>query len=152
MPQPAPLDMLIDLASQASDERAKALAVALGRESDSAKRLDLLADYRRDYLARYDSARRSGLTATALINFYHFLQKLDLAIEQQQAVVDRARANAESARLDLQEAERKRKSLVTINDRRLAALRVAEARREQRSNDEISQRLAVYGAGVDRPV
>lgn len=149
MATPAPLDILIDLASTASDERAKALAGALNRESDSAKRLDLLADYRRDYLVRYDSARRSGLTATALINFYHFLQKLDQAIEQQQAVVARAKANSSVARVELQEAERKRKSLMTIQDRRLATLRVIEARREQRANDEFSQRLAVYGAGVD---
>jgi flagellar FliJ protein len=149
MAAPAPLDILIDLASQASDERAKSLAAALSRESDSEKRLALLEDYRRDYLQRYDSAGRAGLTATALINFYHFLQKLDLAIEQQKTVVEQAKALAIAARQELQDAERKRKSLMTIQDRRLAALRAAEARREQRGHDEISQRLAMYGAGVD---
>jgi flagellar FliJ protein len=149
MAAPTPLEILIDLASQNADERVKQLGGALSRESDSRKRLTLLVDYRRDYLGTYDRAARAGLTATALINFYHFLQKLDLAIEQQKAIVDEASAQTLTARQDFQDAERKRKSLVTLQDRRVAALRVIEARREQRGHDEISQRMVQYGSGVD---
>lgn len=149
MPAQTPLEILIDLASQNADERVKQLGGALARETDSRKRLTMLVDYRRDYLAKYDRAGRGGLTATALINFYHFLQKLDLAIEQQQAFVDQASAQTQNARQEFQDAERKRKSLVTLQDRRVAALRLIEARREQRGHDEISQRIVQYGSGVD---
>lgn len=149
MAAPSALEILIDLASQNSDERVRRLGDALSQESDSRKRMTLLVDYRRDYTANYDRAARAGLTATALINFYHFLQKLDLAIAQQQGIVDQASAQTEAARAAFREAERKRKSLVTLQDRRVAALRIIEGRREQRGHDEISQRIVQYGSGLD---
>lgn len=149
MPPPTALEMLIELASRNSDGRARSLGEALGRESSTDKRLQLLQDYRRDYLERFDTAGRRGLTATALVNFHHFLQKLDSAIEQQRSACERARAETASARADLTEAERKRKSLVTLQDRRVSAERVLAARREQRSMDEISARIATRGSGID---
>ena len=150
MPQPTPLQMLIDLASQKSDERTKALGAALSRESSNETRLALLLDYKRDYLETFERAQRSGLTAPALVNFHHFLKKLDAAIEQQATVVRQSKAQTLAAREQLLQAERKRLSLVTLHDRRRAAERVTEARREQRGHDEISARIAVHGAGVER--
>lgn len=150
MPHPTPLDVLIDLATEHSDERAKRLGAALQRESSGEKRLALLTDYRRDYMIRFDQTARRGMTATALINFYHFMQKLDQAIEQQQQLVEQSKARSVAARLELGEAERRRLSLVTLKDRRLAVTRQTEAKREQRAHDEIATRIAVHGTGVDR--
>ena len=149
MAQQTPLELLIELATHNSDSRIKQLGGALSRESSAAKRLQMLEDYRRDYLGTFDRAGRAGLTATALINFYNFLQKLDHAITQQSQIVAHAQAATLSARNDLRDAEIKKLSLVTLQDRRIAADRVVDARREQRQMDEISTRIAVHGVGVD---
>ena len=150
MAQPNALDFLIELAKRQSDERIKRLAEALKRESSNDKRLQLLIDYRRDYWKAFEDAQRTGLSASALVNFHHFLQKLDSAVDQQQNTVDQAKALSVKARAAFSEAERKRQSLVTLNDRRAVAARLTESRRDQRSQDEVSQRIAQHGTGVDR--
>lgn len=137
------LTVLIELAQTASDERARQLGSALSRESDNAKRLALLDDYRREYLARFERACRSGLSPAGLVNFHQFLSKLDVAIAQQRHAAEHATELAAGARAALREAERKRQSLVTLRERRLAAGRAIEARREQKLHDEIAMQIAV---------
>lgn len=137
------LTILIDLAQKASDERARQLGSALSRESDNAKRLAMLDDYRRDYLASFERAGKAGLSPAGLMNFHQFLRKLDVAIAQQRQAADHAAHQASSARAALGEAERKRQSLVTLRERRLATGRALEARREQKSHDEIAMQIAV---------
>ena len=150
MSQPNALEHLIDLAQKQSDERVKRLADALKRESSNDKRLQLLIDYRRDYWKAFEAAQRTGLSAAALINYHHFLQKLDAAVEQQQQTLEHAKASSASARVAFSEAERRRQSLVSLKDRRAAAARVVEARKDQRRQDEVSQRISQHGTGVDR--
>lgn len=137
------LTVLIELAQQASDERARQLGSALSRESDNAKRLTLLDDYRRDYLASFERACRNGLSPAGLVNFHEFLRKLDVAIAQQRHAAEHAAELAAGARAALREAERKRQSLVTLRERRLAVGRAIEARREQKLHDEIAMQIAV---------
>jgi flagellar FliJ protein len=152
MSTPGALDLLIDLASRQSDARTRDLGHALRNETSEGKRLALLRDYRTTYLGTLAQAQRRGLSSGMLINYNRFLTKLDAAIEQQEAIVAAAKGHTEAARTKLNEAERKRKSLVTISDRRAAAARVAEGRREQKQHDEISNRLASYGNGVTKPI
>ena len=143
------LELLIDLAKRRSDERVTRLGEALQRESSNDKRLALLVEYRGDYWRAFEEAQRTGLSAAALVNFHHFLQKLDAAVEQQQAIVDQSRTLSANARNAFSEAEKKRQSLVTLRDRRSAVARTAEARRDQRGQDEVAQRLAQHGSGID---
>lgn len=149
MAEPNALELLIDLAKRRSDERVKRLAEALQRESSQDKRLGLLIEYRSDYWRAFEAAQRTGLSAAALVNFHHFLQKLDAAVAQQQAIVEQSKALAANARHAYSEAERKRQSLMTLQERRSAAARVLEARRDQVRQDEVAQRLAHHGSGID---
>lgn len=137
------LTILIELAQKASDERARQLGSALSRETDNAKRLAMLDDYRRDYLVSFDRACKAGLSPAGLVNFHQFLRKLDVAIAQQRQAAEHAAYVATSARNALQEAERKRQSLVTLRERRLAVGRAQDARREQKLHDEIAMQIAV---------
>jgi flagellar FliJ protein len=150
MPLPSALDLLIDLAQRASDERARTLGVALAHESDNAKRLSLLQDYRRDYQASFAAACRHGLSPASLRNFHEFLAKLDSAIAQQTNAVEHARHSALSARAALSEAERKRQSLVTVRERRRDGERRREQQREQKQHDEFAVRGNVPGFGARR--
>jgi flagellar FliJ protein len=152
MSQPGALEILIDLAAKQSDARTRDLGQALKAETSEGKRLAMLRDYRTGYLATLAKAQQRGMSSGMLINYNHFLSRLDAAIGQQEAVVDRAKGHTEAARSKLNEAERKRKSLVTISDRRAAAERVAAGRREQKQHDEISNRVAVHGNGVTQPM
>lgn len=149
MPALSALELLIDLATNNADAQARNLGSALARESSQAKRLEMLHNYRGEYLGSFDRARRSGLTATALINFYNFLQKLDSAIDQQTIAVQQTQAQTVQARAELVAAEIKRKSLETLQDRRVAADRIVENRRERRAEDETASRLAVHGSGLE---
>jgi flagellar protein FliJ len=149
MPIPSALELLIELAANNSDKEARNLGQALALESSQTARLELLNNYRREYLGSFDRARRAGLTATALINFYNFLQKLDSAIEQQKVAVTQVQAQTAQVRVDLRVAEIKRKSLETIQERRVAVEKVTEARRDRRTEDEIATRIAVHGTGLE---
>src|SRR5579864_6935267 len=142
MSEPGALEILIELAGKQSDARTRDLGHALKAETSEGKRLAMLQDYRTSYLATLARAQLRGMTSGMLINYNHFLGKLDAAIGQQEAVVRRAKGNTEVARTKLNEAERKRKSLATISDRRAAEARVAQGRREQKQHDEISNRVA----------
>ena len=101
MPALSALELLIDLATNNADAQARNLGSALARESSQAKRLEMLHNYRGEYLGSFDRARRSGLTATALINFYNFLQKLDSAIDQQTIAVQQTQAQTVQAQYRL---------------------------------------------------
>jgi len=141
------IELLIDLAARQTDVRARELAQALKRETSEDARLVMLADYRRGLLATLAESQRRGTSSGALQNYTTFLDRLDAAIAQQQAAVDRAKGHSEAARSGLNAAERKRKSLETLLDRRIEGERRKENRREQKQHDEISTRISVHGRG-----
>ena len=136
MPEPDAVEMLIELAQKASDERARTLGNALRRESSDGERLRLLDDYRNEYLVKYAKLRKEGVSATSMLNYQHFLDKLDIAITQQQHALTHSQATAGAARKALGESERRRQSLVVLRKRRRASELLIEARREQKLHDE----------------
>jgi len=152
MSQTGALEILIDLAGKQSDARTRDLGHALKAETSEGKRLAMLREYRSSYLVTLARAQQRGMSSGMLINYNHFLTRLDDAIEQQEAIVEQARGQTAAARTQLNEAERKRKSLVTISDRRAEAARIAAGRREQKQHDEISVRLAIQRNSVTQPM
>ncbi len=136
MPEQDAVEMLIELAQKASDERARILGNALRRESSDGQRFRLLDDYRKEYLIKYANLCKDGVSATRMLNFQHFLDKLDIAITQQRHALDHSQATAGAARTALGESERKRHSLVVLRKRRRASELLIEAQREQKLSDE----------------
>ncbi|MFN0302485.1 MAG: flagellar export protein FliJ [Burkholderiales bacterium] len=136
MPELDAVEILIELAQKASDERARVLGNALRRESSDSERLRLLDDYRKEYLVKYAKLCREGVSATGMLNFQHFLDKLDIAITQQRHALNHSQATAGAARTALGESERKRHSLVALRKRRRASELLIEIRREQKLCDE----------------
>ena len=136
MPEQNAVEMLIELAQKVSDERARVLGNALRRESSDSERLRLLDDYRKEYLVKYTKLCREGVSTTGMLNFQHFLDKLDIAITQQRHALNHSQATAGAARTALGESERKRHSLVVLRKRRHASELLSETRREQKQYDE----------------
>lgn len=134
------LEQLIRLARSASDEAARALGTVQTREREEAGKLELLAAYRREYLARYEAASREGLDRRSLHNYREFMLKLEEAIHQQELHLAAQRRAVEKCRADWQSAHGKLKRFDTLDARRRESERHASRRREQRREDEHAAR------------
>ena len=140
MKRPGAIEMLIELAQKASDEQTRILGNALRREANDQERLRLLSDYRGEYMAKYTRLCKEGISAAGMLNFHHFLKKLDVAIAQQMRTLNFTQTLAGAARTALGESERNRQSLVQLRNRRQAAAQSVETKREQKQHDEFATR------------
>ena len=147
MSNPDAITLLIDLATRATDSRLRDLAGALSREQSEAERLRLLDDYRANYRKRLENAHASGISRQLLASYRQFIERLDGAIVQQALIIEHRAAETARAREDLTEAERRRKSLETVQARRAHALRLITERREQKQHDEFATRPSPASGG-----
>ncbi|HJV52679.1 MAG TPA: flagellar export protein FliJ [Noviherbaspirillum sp.] len=135
------LDTLIELATQQTDEAAKRLGRAIRNGEDAEQKLQLLLQYRDDYMARMQATLQAGLTASSYRNFQLFIDKLDDAIKGQQRVVQDAQRRVTRERGAWQDSERKRMSYDTLATRAEKVQQLKEARRDQKQTDEFAARL-----------
>ena len=77
-------------------------------------------------------------------NFQDFIGRLDQAIQQQTAVIEKTKAGVQTGRSDLMDATRKMKSFDTLAQRHVDAEKKLEAKTEQRIQDEHTGRFAAY--------
>ena len=138
------LDTLIELASKETDEAAKRLGRAIRNGEDAEQKLQLLFQYRDDYMERFHRNLQSGLSASGYRNFQLFLDKLDEAIKGQQRVVQDAQQRVSRERGSWQSCERKRISYDTLATRALKVQQLKETRREQKQTDEFAARQLFY--------
>lgn len=144
MANPSALHTLIDLASKDSDDAAKRLGEAIRAAEETEKKLNLLLGYRDEYANRLQNNQASGITAMEYRNFQLFIDKLDTAINGQQAVVNDARRKVENERKVWQECERKRMSYDTLASRAETARLKKENKRDQKQMDEFAARSALF--------
>ncbi|AMG88829.1 flagellar export protein FliJ [Bordetella bronchiseptica] len=147
MPSQLPLDMLIGLAKDSTDEAARELGRLSAERNNAEQQLNMLQDYRQDYLQRMQTAMQSGMSAADCHNYQRFIATLDDAIGQQRHVLHRAEAHLNDGRLNWQQQKRKLNSFDTLAQRESRTQALLEARREQRANDEYSARLVRRQAG-----
>jgi flagellar FliJ protein len=138
------LDTLIELATQQTDEAAKRLGRAIRTGEEAEQKLQLLLQYRDDYMDRFHASLQAGLSAAGYRNFQLFLDKLDEAIKGQQRVVQDTQQRVKNERGAWQDSERKRISYDTLADRALKVSQLKEARREQKQTDEFAARALLY--------
>lgn len=147
MPSQLPLDMLINLAKESTDEAARLLGRLTAERSNAQRQLSMLHDYRQDYLERLQQSMTSGMAASDCHNYQRFIGTLDDAIGQQQGVLNQAEENLSKGRLYWQQEKRKLNSYDALAQRELRAQALVESRREQRANDEYSARMVQRQAG-----
>ncbi|OZI33336.1 flagellar export protein FliJ [Bordetella genomosp. 10] len=143
-----PLDTLIGLAKDNTDEAARQLGRLHAARNDAERQLAMLQDYRQDYLQRLQHAMVSGMSAADCHNYQRFIGTLDDAIGQQNAVLAQAEDHLAKGKLRWQEEKRKLNSFDALAQRAANVEARAEARREQRANDEYSARLMRGHAGM----
>jgi flagellar FliJ protein len=148
MPSQRPLDTLIGLAKDQTDEAARVLGSLHVARNNAERQLSMLNDYRADYLQRLQTAMMSGMSAADCHNYQRFIATLDDAIEQQRAVLEQAATHLEEGKTRWREERRKLNSFDALAQRQQQVQAREDARREQRLNDEYSARLVRVGAGL----
>lgn len=144
MATPSALDTLIELATKQTDEAAKRLGRAIRTTEEAEQKLQLLLQYRDDYMTRFQTSLQSGLSAAGYRNFQLFLDKLDEAIKGQQRVVQDTQRRVTKERDAWQDSERKRMSYDTLATRAQKVLQLKETRRDQKQTDEFAARRLLY--------
>lgn len=148
MPSQLPLDTLIELAKDHTDQAARRLGSLQAARNNAERQLTMLHDYRADYLQRLQNAMMTGMSAADCHNYQRFIATLDDAIEQQRAVLEQAATHLEEGKEQWREERRKLNSFDALAQRRQQSQAREDARREQRLNDEYSARLVRARAGL----
>lgn len=143
------LRMLIELATSARDAAAVQRARSGAAVEAARQQLNLLKGYAADYERRSQRTLASGADIAAQTNLHAFTGKLQHAIAQQHAEIERRTLVLAQAERELAAAQRKMKSLQALQERTLAAACAQQNQREQRRLDEVAQ---VMLAGGGRPL
>ena len=135
-----PLATLIELAQSKTDAATRRLGQLQNAHTSAAEKLELLLQYRQEYLDQLQSQMRDGVASAQLRNFQHFIGTLDDAIEQQRALTSQADTRLAHGRGDWQHTKRRLNSFDTLADRVRQQEITALNKREQRDSDERTAR------------
>ena len=126
------------------DEAQKRLAMSVAtfekRVLDGEAKLGELVRYKAEYEQGFQQRAATGIGVMEMRDYQVFLARLAEAIKQQQALVNRARAEHEAERVKWQEALKRSKALGHVVDRWQAEERQVADKRDQRESDERAQR------------
>ena len=135
-----PLAILIELAQNKTDEATRRLGQLQSAHTTAASKLDMLFQYRQEYLDQMQLQMRDGLASAHLRNFQNFIATLDGAIEQQRALTLQANTRLAHGRTDWQFTKRRLSSFDTLADRVRQQAMLTLSKRDQRDSDERSSR------------
>lgn len=140
MPEKLPLATLIELAQKKTDETTRRLGKLQSAHTSANAKLDMLVQYRQEYLEQFNGQMQGGLAASQIRNFQNFIGTLDSAIEQQRALTLQATTRLGLGRTDWQSNKRRLTSFDTLADRARQQQIVVAGKKEQRESDERSAR------------
>ena len=140
MSQKLPLAMLIELAQTKTDQATRRLGQLQNTHTSAVEKLDMLQQYRQEYLEQMNGQMRDGVAAASVRNFQHFIGTLDGAIEQQRALTVQADTRLGHGRSDWQDSKRRLSSFDTLADRVRQQEMIITNKKEQRDSDERSAR------------
>lgn len=140
MPKKLPFATLIELAQTKTDEATRRLGQLQSAHTSAAAKLDMLQQYRQEYLDQFNGQMRDGVTSSCLRNFQNFIATLDAAIEQQRALTVQADTRLGLGRSDWQHNKRRLTSFDTLADRARQQEIMVANKKEQRDSDERSAR------------
>lgn len=134
------LEPVQHLVNEAQQRLARSVAEFEKRMRDGETKLGELERYKAEYEQGFQQRAAGGIGVTELRDYQAFLARLAEAIKQQQALVNRARAEHDAERLKWQDALKRSKALGHVVERWQAEERHVSERREQLESDERAQR------------
>lgn len=148
MIKPFTLQPLVHLAQQRNDAATKKLGQLNQQHQSAQAKLDALLQFRKDYQTQFQEAAKQGMAPADMKNFQDFIDRLDQAVQQQTAAIEKTKAGVQTGRNELMDTTRKMKSFDTLAQRHVDAEKKLEAKSEQRTQDELTGRLAAYRAAA----
>jgi flagellar FliJ protein len=146
MIKPFSLQPLVHLAHQRNDAATRKLGQLNQQHQTAQEKLDALQQYRKDYQLKFQEEAKNGMAPAEMKNFQDFMARLDQAIQQQSAVIEKTRAGVQDGKTDLMATTRKMKSFDALAQRHVEAEKKLEAKNEQRTQDEFTGRFAARKA------
>lgn len=140
MPKKLQLATLIELAQNKTDEATRRLGQLQNAHTSAIGKLDLLQQYRQEYLDQLQVYLQDGVAAASLRNFQQFISTLDAAIEQQSALTSQADGRLAHGRSDWQHSKCRLNSFDTLAERAQLQEMTARNKREQHDCDEHTAR------------
>jgi flagellar protein FliJ len=133
----APVQRVVD---DVERRQAVKMTATQQRTAECEAKLQELERYRGEYVRGFEERASAGMGAAGLRDYQAFLARLNEAIKQQQAVVDRARQESERERGHWQQAAVRAKAIDHVVNQWESAERRESDRREQQESDERAQR------------
>lgn len=132
------MQILIDMAKQEETKFVQQLAHKKAKVDADKKQLSQL----QEYAAQYESERNLlGLDANLVVNYQHFVARLEQAIQQQNNLIVQSERQVELAMEQWLSAKAKTKSMSTLQNKHIRQENQLETKQEQRQNDEFAARL-----------
>lgn len=137
------LDTLIEESRKSRDHAGRVLADDRRAQQLTARQLDTLKHYKHEYHAKLSDALAHGIDVGALNNYQRFIDSLDSAIGSADRQLQQDTSNVRASQQRWKQEQKQLSSFGTLADRRAARASQAEARREQRRNDELNTNVHV---------
>lgn len=140
-----PMQPLLALLAQSEAERDKVqaeLTRVTGLHQSAQAQAEQLLNYRRDYETRWTQQFRTASTMTLVQCYRGFMQRLTLAVEQQQQMAKQAALQVGQVRTALVAQELRVATVRKLIERGVCEDRIAQARKDQKTSDEFAARAA----------
>lgn len=127
-----------------ADSREHKAARELGHSQrmarDQEARLEELKRYHKEYLDRFQTVARAGMTAVQLHEYRAFLRKLEAAIGEQEKIVQDSQQDCTSRKAFWQEKHKRSQTLGKVMEKFRRTEHQASESREQKELDDRNQR------------
>lgn len=133
------LQPLVKIAEERSESAAQDLQRLRVQLTQAEEKLRQLEGYMEDYRSRLAHNTANGITVQAMVDFQHFIAKLEIAIRSQSEEVVRCRQRWEAAQQVWLEREREVKAYHALRERHEREELRKENRRDQYVQDEFAQ-------------
>lgn len=140
MAQTFPLQNLLELMQNRSDEATQKLGQLIAAEQSQRSRLEMLEQYRDEYAQRLRDATSQGITQLSLRNYQNFLERIDDAITQQRQVVQNSERSTKTGQEHWHNQNKRLKAINTLSVRHEIKERALDNKQEQKILDEFSSR------------
>ncbi|MFA7240583.1 MAG: flagellar export protein FliJ [Sulfuricellaceae bacterium] len=142
-----PLQTLLDVAQNQSDEAGRKLQLLRVKWQEAEQKLTQLALFRDEYRGRLMQNTQHGMQMAAWREFQLFMGKLDKAIAYQTDDVTKCKQRWEAGQREWLERQRQMKAYDTLLQRHTANEAKREAKIEQNEQDEFASRGRRMGDG-----
>ncbi|WP_246154334.1 flagellar export protein FliJ [Oryzomicrobium terrae] len=122
------------------DDATRALGALVSAEQDAKSKLQLLVQYREEYVARFHDAGTQGVSLAVWRNYQVFIDRIDQAIAQQRAAVAASELRTAEGQAEWLHQRNKLKAIDTLFHKRQEGERLVENKRDQKFQDEFAAR------------